>query len=205
MIDDGTKDDEIVTGPSTINGQKPWWVWLLMYPAVLVAIINGGYDLVKEAIPIASNSNSEGAHAFRELIDPMYETKTACYAHVDPTLITDGEQILELIPCGIHGVWLTFVGSEGARSSHWIENEKEVAGARLSLISKSYANTSILSKQKTISQILQDSKKISKIISRNVDSNGNVVVVRRLSETTCVEEIVNPSTGKIISRRKYSC
>jgi hypothetical protein len=169
----------------------PWWQWVLMYPTLAVAIIG--------AVPTYYEWVKPG-----EDQSQFWERNAACYqeAPTPQAVITKGNDRVEVTVCPTGDVLIKVTPSNTAEPVYqWIGHEtltKKIANSLLPGLQEALAEE----RQRPGERLVPSG---SRVICQRREANGLILRIIALANGQCRQEMIHPSTGKVVKSGSAPC
>jgi hypothetical protein len=176
-----------------------WWQWALMYPTVLVALIGAVPQYYQWASAATMGLPISGNVKGAEEQEMAWERNVSCLRgidHIKPGSSTNYSIDLVSCPSGDILVTLTPLQNPDQQVSRWIVTKNLFTRVAQSLFSsEAWAQGPVPPSGGPVQVRILDTKKDGSIVTRRV----------QLSDNTCIDETIDPYTGRRLERKKSPC
>lgn len=176
-----------------------WWQWVLMYPTLGLSLLG--------AIPTYSNLAQSylknvpfDSVAIVNKDDELWDKNAKCFREKEYTGITTNHNIrVEVLMCPNGDILAKVEKPNGEEKYRWIgfENLDHRSAFFDRLVAKAYADEGVAG--------LAFAQAGGQVLCKTFLGKGRIKRIIREPNGSCVEEIVNTRTGKVISSRSVPC
>jgi len=178
---------------------RRWWQWVLMYPAIFIALAAGGPQIYRSVVAITIGLSPFANVGEAQQQQKAWERNVGCLGgiqHIKPVSRT--RYAIDVVPCPSGDILLTLSALQNPdqQVSRWIITE-----ALFNEVAQSFFSTSALAQG-------AEGQRVGPTPVRVVDiKNQGSTVIRRvqLSDNTCVDETIDAYTGRRLSEQKAPC
>lgn len=176
---------------STAHAPVKWWQWLLVYPALLIALLPPAIELVKSSVakvPYGKSSDGEQQIA-------LWTKNIRCIEAPFDGVVNEFNVQTDATICKSGDVLVRFIGPNDKKAYRWVAVERfdQRSAATFSLVSSAMAQPSPSFDQEVT--LCQWSRSDGWIIRR----------VMRRAQGICFNEHVWAATGEVKHRQPVDC
>jgi hypothetical protein len=185
---------------SDTGGPRSWWQWLLIYPSLALGVLGSlptviqGVESLRFKVPFGAVPLARESHA-------MFERNLDCLgsiAEAGHVVRLPDNTAIHAVPCRTGDIMIRVDRPDGRSSIRWLEGRSLMLAARDALAPIGQASA-------------QDATPVAggghpvAVLCMFRQPDGKIVRRVRLNTGNCVDEIINPYTGAIVTVRPAPC
>lgn len=178
-----------------------WWHWILVYPTLIISLVGAipsfidRYQAYKKGVPhqtlwVATEQ------------ERLWEKNFDCAKNVPPHVFTTvSNASVNVIGCPSGDILVKVQKPDGPNEFfRWIEFNNALT--QTSYLSPGVREAFAASQNPPLDQLAQSG---TTVICQRRDANGFIVRIIQFPNGSCEEEVINPFTGAVVSRKSAPC
>jgi hypothetical protein len=181
---------------------KTWWQWVILYPAVFLAIITAVPQWVQLALNWNNDIPLEKIEAAKSQSALFKKNLTCTTAPLDAFYLTPKNVKVDATICASGDVFVRMITPENAKSFYWVDVDK-VVNTEVGSIFTSQAFAAELPEYTIAQNLPQDTSQGLVICQRFLDDRNLLRVVNL--NGACFDEVVDTFMGVTVSQVPSLC